>query len=130
MNSRNFSCCSLLLFSFCLRHRCWRRFFTWWWSLTLCGEIKYIDELLIILLWVLSVSWMHEHAHRLFYCIFNLLCHLRLNVRPEIFEGFYLCRLVIFCVLLKLIISAIRTDWHFLLGINFCHFHKVPSVQH
>ena len=38
LNSRNFVC-SLLLFSFSLWCRCWRRFFTWWWSLTLCGEI-------------------------------------------------------------------------------------------
>ena len=51
-------------------------------------------------------------------------------MRPEIFEGFYFCRLVIFCVLLKLIIFAIRTDWLFLVGINFCNFQKVPSVQH
>ena len=34
-----------------------------------------------------------------------------------------------FCVLRELIF-AIRTDWFFLLGINFCDFQKVPSIQH
>ena len=34
------------------------------------------------------------------------------------------------CFAETLFISAIRADWPFLLGINFCHFHKVPSVQH
>ena len=34
-----------------------------------------------------------------------------------------------FFVLLELIF-AIKTDWLFLLGINFCDFQKVPSAQH
>ena len=34
-----------------------------------------------------------------------------------------------FCVLRELIF-AIWTDWFFLLGINFCGFQKVPSIQH
>ena len=39
------------------------------------------------------------------------------------------CGLAIFCVLWE-IIFAIRTDWFFLLGINFWDFQKVPSTQH
>ena len=39
------------------------------------------------------------------------------------------CGLAIFCVLWELIF-AIRTDWFFLLGINFWDFQKVPSTQH
>ena len=35
----------------------------------------------------------------------------------------------IFCVSRELIF-AIRTDWYFLLGINFCDFQKVSSTQH
>ena len=46
---------------------------------------------------------------------------------PEIFAGVYFCGLAIFCVLRELIF-AIRTDWFFLLGINFCDFHKVTSI--
>ena len=51
------------------------------------------------------------------------------TVWQEIFVGVYFCRLVIFCVLRELIF-AIKTDWFFLLGINFCDFQKVPSTQH
>ena len=47
----------------------------------------------------------------------------------EIFVGGYFCRLAIFCVLLELIF-AVRTDWFFLLRINFCDFQKVFSTQH
>ena len=39
---------------------------------------------------------------------------------PEIFYG-----LAIFCVLRELFF-AIRTDWFFLLRINFCDFQKIP----
>ena len=39
------------------------------------------------------------------------------------------CGLAIFCVLWELIF-AIRTDWFFLLAINFWDFQKVPSTQH
>ena len=46
----------------------------------------------------------------------------------EIFVGVYFCGLTIFCVLWQLIF-AIRTDWFFLLGINFCDFQKVPSTN-
>ena len=40
------------------------------------------------------------------------------------------CGLAIFCVLRELIF-AIRTDWFFLLGIDFCDFRKypVPSID-
>ena len=48
------------------------------------------------------------------------------TVWHEIFEGVYSCGLAIFCVLRELI-SAIRSDWFFFLGINFCDFLKVPS---
>ena len=51
------------------------------------------------------------------------------TVWHEIFAGVNLCGLAIFCVLRELI-SAIWIDWLFLLGINFCHFQKVPSTQH
>ena len=51
------------------------------------------------------------------------------TVWHESFAGIYLCGLAIFCVLTELIF-AIRTDWLFLLTINFCHFQKVPSTQH
>ena len=46
-------------------------------------------------------------------------------LREFIFGG-----LAIFCVLRELIF-AIRTDWFFLLGINFCDFRKypVPSID-
>ena len=49
------------------------------------------------------------------------------GVRHEIFAGVYFCRLVIFCVVWELIF-AIRKDWFFLLGINFCDFQKVPGT--
>ena len=39
------------------------------------------------------------------------------------------CGLAIFCVLRKLFF-VIRTDWFYMLGINFCEFQKVPSTQH
>ena len=42
--------------------------------------------------------------------------------------GVYFYGLVIFCVVRKLII-AVRTDWFFFLGINFCDFQKVPSTK-
>ena len=45
------------------------------------------------------------------------------------FVGVYFCGLASFCVLRELIF-AVRTDWFFLLGINFCDFQKVPSSQH
>ena len=48
----------------------------------------------------------------------------------EILAGVYFCGLAIFCVLRELIF-AIRTDWFFLVGINFCDFRKypVPSID-
>ena len=48
----------------------------------------------------------------------------------EIFGRLYFCGLAIFCVLRELIF-AIRTEWFFLLGINFCDFRKypVPSID-
>ena len=45
------------------------------------------------------------------------------------FAGVYLCGLFFFCVLRELLFAT-RKDWFFLLGINFCHFQKVPSTQH
>ena len=39
----------------------------------------------------------------------------------EVFAGVYFCGLAIFFVLQELIF-AIRTDWFFSLGINFCNF--------
>ena len=50
------------------------------------------------------------------------------TVWHKIFAGVYFCGLAIFCVLRELIF-AIRTDWFFLLGINFCDFQKVRSAQ-
>ena len=50
------------------------------------------------------------------------------TVLHEIFAGVNFCALAIFCVLRELIF-AIRTDWFFFLGINFCDFQKVPSTQ-
>ena len=41
----------------------------------------------------------------------------------EIFAGVYFCVLAIFSVF------AIRTDWFYLLGINFCDFQKVLQYQ-
>ena len=38
----------------------------------------------------------------------------------------YFCRLAILCILRELSF-AIRTDWFFLLEINFCDFQKVPD---
>ena len=51
------------------------------------------------------------------------------TVWHENFAGVYFCGLASFCVLWELIF-AVRTDWFFLLGINFCDFQKVPSSQH
>ena len=45
------------------------------------------------------------------------------------FAGVNICGLAIFCVLRELILAT-RTDWFFMLGINFCDFHKVLSTQH
>ena len=42
----------------------------------------------------------------------------------EVFVGVYFCGLVTFYVLWEQIF-AIRTDWFFLLGINYCDFQKV-----
>ena len=42
----------------------------------------------------------------------------------KIFVGVYFCRLAILCILLELII-VIRTDWFFVLEINFCDFQKL-----
>ena len=33
-------------------------------------------------------------------------------------------------VFLRKLILAVRTDWFFLVGINFCDFQKVPNTQH
>ena len=46
----------------------------------------------------------------------------------EIFAGVYFCGLAIFFCFAELIF-AIRTDRFFLLGINFCSFQKVPSIE-
>ena len=51
-----------------------------------------------------------------------------ITVWREIFAGVYFCGLAIFCVLRELIF-AIRTDWFFLLGINFCDFQKVRAID-
>ena len=51
----------------------------------------------------------------------------RLSCGTKLFREFILiCGLAIFCILPELIL-AIRTDWFFLLGINFCDFQKVPD---
>ena len=49
------------------------------------------------------------------------------TVWHKIFAGVYFWGLATFCVLRELIF-AIRTDWFFLLGINFCNLQKVPST--
>ena len=51
------------------------------------------------------------------------------SVWHEIFAKVYFSGLTIFCVLRKLIF-AMRTNWFFLLEINFCDFQKVPGTQH
>ena len=51
---------------------------------------------------------------------------LAFTVWHEIFAGVYFCRLAILCILRELLF-AIRTDWFFLLEINFCNFQKVPD---
>ena len=51
------------------------------------------------------------------------------TVWHEIYVGVYFGRLAIFCVLRELIFAT-KTDWFFLLEINFCDFQKVPSAQH
>ena len=59
--------------------------------------------------------------------------HIKLTtVRHEVFAGVNFCGLATFCILWDLIFAT-RTDWFFLLGINFCDFQKaqtVPSTQH
>ena len=37
------------------------------------------------------------------------------------------CELTIFCILWELIV--VRTDWFFLLAINFCQNQKVPGID-
>ena len=51
---------------------------------------------------------------------------LAFTVWHKIFAGVYFCRLGILCILRELSF-AIRTDWFFLLEINFCVFEKVPD---
>ena len=51
------------------------------------------------------------------------------TVCMKILQESIFCGLASFCVLWELIF-AVRTDWFFLLGINFCDFQKVPSSQH
>ena len=53
----------------------------------------------------------------------------RVTVWHEIYVEVYFGRLAIFCVLRELIFAN-KTDWFFLLGINFCDFQKVPSAKH
>ena len=53
----------------------------------------------------------------------------RIIVWHESFAGDYFFGLAIFCVLWELIF-AIRTDWFFLMGIDFCDFQKSPRTQH
>ena len=60
------------------------------------------------------------------YCVRSY--HHIITVWHEIFAAVYFCCLVISCVLWELIF-VIRTDWYFLLRINFCDFHKVSSTQ-
>ena len=69
---------------------------------------------------------------RLGYALF-LLAVRASDSNPVIFQlpfaGVYFCGLAIFCVLRELIF-AIRTDWFFLLGNDFCDFQEVLSPQH
>ena len=66
----------------------------------------------------------HTHTQLLFWYnqVFNTA-----TVWDKIFAGVYFWGLATFCVLRELIF-AIRTDWFFLLGINFCNLQKVPST--
>ena len=50
------------------------------------------------------------------------------TVWHESFARVYFCGLAIFCILRELIF-AIRIDWFFLLGINFCDFIKYPVLS-
>ena len=55
------------------------------------------------------------------------------TVWHEIFAGVYFADWRVLCQQwssLRELIFAIRTDWIFLVGINFCDFQKVPSTQH
>ena len=48
----------------------------------------------------------------------------------KFFFGRSICGLAIFCVSQELIFAIktlLRTDWFFLLGINFCDFQNVPD---
>ena len=52
------------------------------------------------------------------------------SVWHERFARVYSLGMAIFCVSLRELVFAIRTNCFFLLGINFCDFFKVPGTQH
>ena len=45
------------------------------------------------------------------------------------FSGSLFLRIGVFFLVLREIIFAIKTDWFFLLGINFCDFQKVSNIE-
>ena len=57
---------------------------------------------------------------------------IKYRVARNFCESFFFFRIGVFffVVVLRELIFAIRTDWFFLLGINFCDFQKVTSTQH
>ena len=73
-----------------------------------------VRESFIIAQWLLTASNRCTEGHTIWH---------------KILAGVYFCRLAIFCVLQE-VIFAIRTDWFFLLGINFYDFQKVPRTLH
>ena len=58
------------------------------------------------------------------------MCNVFFNIPcgAKFLREFIFADLAIFCVLRELSF-AIRTDWFFLLGINFCDVQKVPSIE-
>ena len=52
-----------------------------------------------------------------------------LSCGTKFFVRVYFCGLAFFVFVSRDLISAIRTDWSFLLEINFCNFQKVLHKQ-
>lgn len=52
-----------------------------------------------------------------------------LSCGTKFFVRVYFCGLAVFLFCFEGLISAIRTEWSFLLGINFCNVQKVLDKQ-
>ena len=109
-----------------------------WWFLSFA--VKKLNKLIwVVFSWVKKIrrcnNYVKENVIKFRHFVSNLVdahspptLHIH-TVWHENFAGVYFCGLASFCVLRELIF-AVRTDWFFLLGINFCDFQKVPSSQH